>query len=261
MHVTRDAGSPVVEVTGGNLSLAGRPVLRGIDFSVRQGEVVAVLGANGSGKSTLIRGLMGLVPWTSGEIRLFGTPHMQFRDWKQIGYVPQQANVDSGVPATVVEVVSSGRLAHRRLLMPMHSADKAAVQAALRAVELEDRQHDAVSQLSGGQQQRVLIARALAGEPQLLVLDEPNAGVDHHNQVGLAVTLRPRVDAGATVLLVLHEVGPLAELIDRVVVIRDGRVTHDGPPPADDSLDDEFHTHHHRARGRDRTPLGKGGPL
>ncbi|MGI8614765.1 MAG: metal ABC transporter ATP-binding protein [Nocardioidaceae bacterium] len=260
MHLTRDVGSPVVEVTGGNLSLAGRPVLRGIDVSVRQGEVVAVLGANGSGKSTLIRGLMGLVPWTSGEVRLFGTAHTHFRDWKRIGYVPQQANVDSGVPATVIEVVSSGRLARRRLLLPMRAADKEAVQAALHAVELEDRQHDAVSELSGGQQQRVLIARALAGDPEMLVLDEPNAGVDHHNQVGLAATLRPRVVSGATVLLVLHEIGPLAELIDRVVVIRDGRVTYDGQPPGDDSLD-EFHTHHHRARGRARTPLGKGGPL
>ncbi len=258
--MTRPQITTAVEVSGGNLALAGRPVLRGIDFSVRRGEVVAVLGANGSGKSTLIRGLMGLVPWTSGDVRLFGTPHTQFRDWKRIGYVPQHANVDSGVPATVVEVVSSGRLAHRRPLLPMRAADKGAVQSALRVVELDDRQHDAVSQLSGGQQQRVLIARALAGEPELLVFDEPNAGVDHHNQVGLAATLRPRVESGATVLLVLHEMGPLAELIDRVVVIRDGRVTYDGPPPGDDSLD-EFQTHHHHARGRDRTPLGKGGPL
>jgi len=152
-----------------------------------------------------------------------------------------------------------GWLSRRRLLLPLRRHDRDAVQAALRAVELEDQQHDAVSQLSGGQQQRVLIARALAGEPDLLVLDEPNAGVDRHNQVGLATTLHPMVEAGATVLLVLHEMGPLAELIDRVVVLRHGRVTYDGVPPGDDSLD-EFHSHHHSRHQRDRTPLG-GGPL
>jgi zinc transport system ATP-binding protein len=248
-----------IAVRDGNIALGGRPVVRGVDLSVRRGEVVALLGSNGSGKTTLVRGLMGLVPWSSGDVQLLGTPQRRFNEWHRLGYVPQEGSANSGIPATVLEVVSSGRLSRRRLLLPLRRRDRVAVRAALRAVELEDQQHDAVSQLSGGQQQRVLIARALAGEPDLLVLDEPNAGVDRHNQVGLAATLRPMVESGATVLLVLHEMGPLAELIDRVVVLRHGRVTYDGIPPTDDSLD-EFHSHHHSRHQRDRTPLG-GGPL
>ncbi len=249
-----------IAVRDGNIALGGRPVVRAVDLSVRGGEVVALLGSNGSGKTTLVRGLMGLVPWSSGDVHLLGTPQRNFNQWHRLGYVPQQGSANSGIPATVLEVVSAGRLSRRRLLLPLRRGDRDAVQAALRSVELQDRQHDAVGRLSGGQQQRVLIARALASEPDLLVLDEPNAGVDHHNQIGLAATLRPMVESGATVLLVLHEMGPLAELIDRVVVLRDGRVTYDGMPPDDDSLD-EFHSHHHSQQQHDGTPLARGGPL
>lgn len=240
----------IISVSDGNIALGGRPVLRGIDLSVRRGEVVAILGSNGSGKSTLVRGVMGLTQWRSGGVRLFDTPLPRFRDWKRVGYVPQLVTASSGVPATVTEVVASGRLSRRRLLMPMSSADRAAVRSAIRAVELEGKRHDAVSQLSGGQQQRVLIARALASEPELFVLDEPNAGVDHHNQVGLAETLRPLVRQGATVVLVLHELGPLADLIDRAILLRDGRVAYDGPPPGDGEIGAfHDHAHHHLQLG------------
>ena len=250
----------VVSVHEGNVALGGRPILRGIDLSVRPGEVVAILGANGSGKSTLVRALMGLSAWTSGDVRLFGTPLAKFREWHRVGYVPQRITASSGVPATVAEVVASGRLSRRRLLLPMSSADRTAVRNAIAAVELTDRTHDAVGQLSGGQQQRVLIARALAGEPELFVLDEPNAGVDHHNQIGLAETLRPMVAEGTTVLLVLHELGPLSPLIDRAVAIREGRIVYDGPPPDDDTLD-EFHDHHHIAHQSDHVPMRSGWDL
>jgi zinc transport system ATP-binding protein len=252
--------SSVIEVTGGNLALGGRPILRTIDLSVRKGEVVAVLGANGSGKSTLVRALMGLSTWTSGEMRLFGKSLNKFREWHRVGYVPQRVTAASGVPATVAEVVASGRLSRRRLLLPMRAVDRAAVRAAIDAVELTERTGDAVGQLSGGQQQRVLIARALAGEPELFVLDEPNAGVDHHNQIGLAETLRPMVTDGATVVLVLHELGPLAPLIDRAIALRDGRIVYDGPVPDDDLLDD-FHEHHHQRHQTDHVPMRLGWDL
>jgi zinc transport system ATP-binding protein len=252
--------SVVVKAVEGNLALGGRPVLRGINLSVRRGEVVAILGSNGSGKSTLVRGLLGLTPWTSGDIRLFGTPLSDFRQWERIGYVPQLMTATSGVPATVQEVVNSGRLARRRVLLPMRTADRAAVRAALEAVELQDRRSDALSQLSGGQQHRVLIARALAVEPDLFVLDEPTAGVDHASQLNLVETLRPRVDSGATVVLVLHELGPLAAIIDRAVLLRDGRVAYDGPPPDDASLH-EFNEHHHARPSSDTVPLHSGWDL
>ncbi|MDT3395635.1 metal ABC transporter ATP-binding protein [Streptomyces sp. B1866] len=211
-------------------SLGARPVLRGVDLSVRRGEVVALLGANGSGKSTAVRAVVGQVPLTGGELELFGLPRRRFRDWARVGYVPQRTTAAAGVPATVREVVSSGRLARRRL-GPLRGDDRAAVHAALERVGLADRARDSVNALSGGQHQRVLIARALAGRPELLIMDEPMAGVDLASQDVLAATLREEVAAGVTVLLVLHELGALEPLIDRAVVLRDGRVVHDGAPP------------------------------
>ena len=181
-----------------------------------------MLGANGSGKSTLIRAVLGLVPLSAGAVTLFGTPQRRFRQWHRIGYVPQRLGAGSGVPATVREVVASGRLARRGVLRPPGAADRAAVDAALRAVGLADRAGDPVATLSGGQQQRTLIARALAGEPELLVLDEPTAGVDAASQEAFAGALREFVGDGGTVLLVAHELGPLRPLISRAVVVHQG---------------------------------------
>ena len=223
---------PVVRIRDGAVALGGRPVLRGIDLTVQQGEVVAVLGANGSGKSTLVRTMMGLVPTSRGEVSLFGTPLDGFHDWQRIGFVPQRVSATSGVPATVWEVVASGRLARRPFLRPLRAEDRTAVRDAIAAVGLSDRAKDGCATLSGGQQQRVLIARALAGDPDVLVLDEPTAGVDLVSQQAFADALGALVDRGATIILVAHELGPLAPLIGRTVVMRDGRVAYDGAPVA-----------------------------
>lgn len=238
-----------VAITNGSVALGGRPVLRRIDLSVASGEFVALMGANGSGKSTLVRALVGLRPLVGGEIRLFGTPLDDYDDWCRIGYVPQRATAAAGVPASVWEVVAAGRLTRRRLLRPLSRADRAAINEALEIVDLADRRRDAVSNLSGGQQQRVLIARALAGEPELLFLDEPTAGVDLPNQQVLASTLARLKERGATIVLVAHELGPLAPLVDRAVVLRDGRIVYDGAPLRDHEVHQpwfaEPHTHHH----------------
>ncbi|MFF3403956.1 metal ABC transporter ATP-binding protein [Streptomyces sp. NPDC002659] len=248
---------PVISVRGARASLGSRPVLRGIDLTVQRGEVVALLGANGSGKSTAVRSLIGQVPLTDGEIALFGTPLRGFRSWARIGYVPQRTTAASGVPATVREVVSSGRLSRSRLGL-LSKADRAAVQRAIELVGLTDRAKDSVSALSGGQHQRVLIARALASDPELLIMDEPMAGVDLVSQEILAGTLREQVAAGTTVLLVLHELGALEPLIDRAVVLRDGCVVHDGPPPkavGQHALPGHDHVHPHAADEPLRTGL------
>ncbi|MGZ6804239.1 MAG: metal ABC transporter ATP-binding protein [Nocardioidaceae bacterium] len=253
---------PVLEIHDGAVELGGRPVLRGIDLAVQPGEVLAVLGANGSGKSTLMRTALGLVPTCRGEVRLFGTPLAGFHDWRRVGFVPQRSSV-GGVPATVREVVSSGRLAQRRVLRPASSADRRAVDAAIAAVGLADKAHHGVATLSGGQQQRVLVARALAGRPELLVLDEPFAGVDGASQQALADALRELVEHGTTLVLVLHEIGPLAPMIDRTVVMRDGRVAYDGPPLAT-FADAEGHEHGHHHPDLDRQPAhapGMAAPL
>ncbi|MER5489892.1 metal ABC transporter ATP-binding protein [Streptomyces sp. NPDC002490] len=247
-HVdTRGHDDPVIALRGVTASLGSRPVLRGIDLSVHRGEVVALLGANGSGKSTAVRTIIGQVPIDDGTVELFGTPRHRFRDWARVGYVPQRTTAASGVPATVTEVVTSGRLARTRFGL-LGRADRAAVRGALDRVGLTDRAKDPVDALSGGQHQRVLIARALAAEPELLIMDEPMAGVDLASQEVLATTLREQVAAGVSVLLVLHELGPLEPLIDRAVVLRDGCVLHDGPPPkavGQHALPGHDHVHPH----------------
>jgi zinc transport system ATP-binding protein len=248
----------VVEITDGAVELGGRPVLRGIDVAVREGEVLAILGANGSGKSTLVRTMMRLVPTVRGEVRLFGIPLGDFHDWRRVGFVPQRVSAASGVPASVREVVASGRLSRRRVFVPQRRADRDAVEDAIGAVGLTDKARDGVSTLSGGQQQRVLIARALAGVPDLLVLDEPTAGVDVQSQQVFADALQSLVVRGATIVLVAHDLGPLNALVDRTLVMRDGRVAYDGPPI--DAFTDAAaaHGHHHPpfdGRSNDHAPV------
>lgn len=235
------AGTPVVEARDVTVAIGGRPVLRGNDLVVREGEFVALMGANGSGKSTLVRALTGLRPLTQGSVLLFGTPLHDFGSRHRIGYVPQRGTATGGVPASVREVVASGRLTRRRLLRPAGRADRAAIADALEVVGLGDKAGDGVATLSGGQHQRVLIARALAGEPELFFLDEPTAGVDLPNQLALAHALRTLSGRGATVVLVAHELGPLEPLVDRAIVMRDGRIAYDGPPLSHEDV----HGHHH----------------
>lgn len=241
-----------------SVTLGGRPVLRGVDLDVPPGQCVAVMGANGSGKSTMIRAAVGLWPLAAGEVRLFGVPLADFRERYRLGYVPQRASAASGVPASVWEVVASGRLTRRRRWRPLSRADRSAIGSALDTVGMADRVRESVATLSGGQQQRVLIARALAGEPELLILDEPTAGVDLPNQVALAETLGTLRGRGATIVVVTHELGPMQPLIDRSVVMRDGRIAYDGERLTDEQVHSpDFgahaeaiglagsHTHHH----------------
>jgi zinc transport system ATP-binding protein len=238
------AGAPAVQVNDLSVNLGGRLVLRGADLRIRSGEVVAVLGTNGSGKSTLIRTVVGLLPAARGEVSLFGTPVPRFKQWYRIGYVPQRITAAGGVPATVQEVVSSGLLSRRRLFRPMTAANRTAVDDALEIVGMADRRKDGVTELSGGQQQRVLIARALVSDPDLLILDEPTAGVDLASQGVFTGAIRDRVARGTTVVMVSHDLGPMDALIDRSVVLRRGRIVYDGPPHASQT---HAHVHPHES--------------
>ncbi|WP_435109158.1 metal ABC transporter ATP-binding protein [Nocardiopsis synnemataformans] len=223
---------PAFQAVDARVAYDGVPVLDGMSVDVPAGQTMAVLGPNGSGKSTLMRSMLGIVPLTSGEILVHGVPLRGFRAWRRIGYVPQRLTAGGAVPATVREIVASGQVASRRRLSLPTRADRAAVDEALEAVGLADRGRDAVRELSGGQQQRVLIARALAGRPDTFVMDEPMAGVDAENQRALADTIARLRERGATVVLVLHELGPLENVIERAVVLESGRVVHDGAAPA-----------------------------
>ncbi len=212
------------------VSLAGTEVLLGVTARLGAGEAVALMGPNGSGKSTLVRAVLGLVPH-HGRITLFGMPQQRFRDWSKIGYVPQRS-APSLQGATVREVVASGRLAHRRLLLPARAADRRLVEQSIDRVGLGPLAGVELGELSGGQQQRALIARALAAEPELMVLDEPMAGVDLATQEELTEVLAGLKDDGMAMLVVLHDLGPLDRLMDRAWVLRGGRLVHDGGPRA-----------------------------
>lgn len=206
-------------------------VLDGVSLTVARRQFVALVGPNGSGKSTLLRIVLGLAAPARGVVRLFGTPPAELRERWRVGYVPQRPALARDLPATVEEVVAAGRVArsgwHRRL----RAADHDEIEHALASASLLDVRDRRVSELSGGQQQRAFIAKALVAQPELLVLDEPVAGVDADSQVRFRDSLVHLLREHATaVLLVSHELGAVADDLDRVVVLRRGRVAFDGPP-------------------------------
>ncbi len=235
---------PAFRVTDAVVSYNGSPAVRDVTFDVPVGQTIAILGPNGSGKSTLLRALLGVLPLTQGGVEVHGVPLGRFRDWARVGYVPQRLFAGGGVPATVREIVTSGQVSRRRRHHRATRQDNAAVSDALASVGLADRARDSVHELSGGQQQRVLIARALAARADTFIMDEPMSGVDHENQQALADVITRLSATGATVVLVLHEPGPLRPLLERVLALAGGQVAYDGPPNGSDSHTGE-HSHPH----------------
>lgn len=222
--------SPLIDLRSASFGYADRTVVSDLSLTVHPGEVVAVLGPNGSGKSTLVRGLLGLVEQRGGEVLLFGTPRERFREHTRIGYVPQRHSLSASVRATVSEIVAVGRLPHRPWWKPASRADREVVARSVAAVGLGDRAHEEVAALSGGQQRRVLIARALAAQPDLLVMDEPTAGVDHASQDALARVLHDLAADGTSMLVVTHELDALRDVVTRIVCLEAGAVDFDGTP-------------------------------
>jgi zinc transport system ATP-binding protein len=190
---------------------------------------MALVGANGSGKTTLVRGILGLAHVLAGSVELFGNPADRFGERWRIGYVPQRHTVVGAIPSTVTEVVGSGRLPRRPWWSRTTATDRAAVEQAIERVGLGEMRTAPVATLSGGQQRRVLIARALAAEPEVLVMDEPTAGVDAEAQQRLVATLEALVAQGLTMVVVTHEITPLRPILTRAVLLNHGRVSSDLP--------------------------------
>lgn len=222
---------PVLEADAVAFSYGPHPVLDRVSLQVAPGEFVALVGSNGSGKSTLLRLLLGLLMPHAGEVRLFGSRPSDLRERWRIGYVPQRPALAHDLPATVEEVVGAGRLPRRGWWRRPTAEDRDEIQHALEAVALVELRDRRVRELSGGQQQRAFIAKALVTQPELLVLDEPVAGVDVESQMLFRDSLVHLVrDHGSAVLLVSHELGAVADDLDRVVVLRQGKVFYDGTP-------------------------------
>jgi zinc transport system ATP-binding protein len=210
----------------------GPPVLRDVDLDVPVGQFVGIAGPNGGGKTTLVRLALGLERPTAGEALLFGQPANRFEDRVRLGYLAQRALLGIEAPVTVHELVSAGRVPRRGLVRPFGAADRAAVHGAIERVGLHERANTPIHRLSGGQRQRAHIAKALAGEPDLLVLDEPTAGVDVEAQDAFAQLLGElQVELGATILYVSHEFGAVERFVERLVLVSGG-ILFDGPPSA-----------------------------
>jgi zinc transport system ATP-binding protein len=208
----------------------GNDVLHDVDVQIERGEFVAVAGPNGGGKTTLVRLLLGLERPSAGRALLFGEPAHAFSRRRALGYLAQRTRLGTEAPATVREVVAAGTLASGGLLGPLRRRERAIDDDAIARVGLSERASSPLQTLSGGQQQRAFIAKALAAEPELLVLDEPTAGVDVEAQEALAALLaRLHAELGTTIVYVSHEFGAVERYVERLLLVR-GRIVFDGSP-------------------------------
>jgi zinc transport system ATP-binding protein len=220
----------------------GAEVLYDVDLDIASGEFVGIAGPNGGGKTTLLRLALGLERPTQGTASLFGEAAHAFSGRTRLGYLAQRAVVEIDAPATVRELVSAGRVPRRGLGRRFTRGDHAAVASAIERVGLAERADTPVQRLSGGQQQRASIAKALAGQPDLLVLDEPTAGVDADAQESFAALLGElHKELGATIVYVSHEFGAVEPFVQRLVLVR-GQILYDGPPS---DLPDPWHDPSH----------------
>ena len=220
----------------------GMPVLERVDLVIEEGEFVALAGPNGGGKTTLIRIALGLERPHRGEALLFGQPAHSFAARRRLGYLAQRTTLGIDAPATVREIVSAGRLPVRGLLRRFTGEDRVAVEAAIERVGLAAVAEQPVQRLSGGQQQRAYIAKALAGRPDLLVLDEPTTGVDVEAQEAFARLLAElKSELGVTIVYVSHEFGAVESFVERIVLVR-REIVFDGAP---DALPSRWHDPSH----------------
>ncbi|MDD4856070.1 MAG: metal ABC transporter ATP-binding protein [Sulfuricurvum sp.] len=209
------------DVRNVNFTRGENEILKSVNLTILVGEYCAIIGPNGGGKTTLIRLLMGLEKPTSGTIKLFGTEQSKFREWHRIGYVPQRsALVDAAFPATVREVVAMGRYARRGIFGFESLEDIGAIEESMEQMGVAHLRDRLIGHLSGGQRQRVMIARALASHPQVLIVDEPNTGVDVESQHRFYELLRVlNKTRHIAILFITHDIGVIAEDISKLFFV------------------------------------------
>jgi zinc transport system ATP-binding protein len=202
------------------------PIFSEIGFSVYQGDFVAVIGANGAGKSTLLRLILGELAPSAGGIRLFGQDARHFRDWPKVGYLPQNGpQAAANFPATAEEIVTANLFSQIGFLRFPKKEHREKARLALEQVGMAAYAKRMIGDLSGGQRQRVMLASVLAGNPEMLLLDEPTTGVDAQTVASLFETLaRLNNETGLTVLMVTHDTGRAVEYVSRIVCLEEGSV-------------------------------------
>jgi manganese/zinc/iron transport system ATP- binding protein len=210
-------GVPAIEVHDLTVAYRTQPVLWDVDLALPEGKLIAIVGPNGAGKSTLLKAILGLVPLVTGWVQIFGEPYERRRSW--VGYVPQRESVDWDFPTSAQDVVTMGLYGRIGWLRRPSKHHRETALACLEKVGMHDLAHRQISQLSGGQQQRVFLARALAQDARLYLMDEPFAGVDATTERAILTLLKELRASGRTVIAVHHDLQTVAEYFDHVVLL------------------------------------------
>ena len=221
----------IIEVDDVSFFYGDQPVLEKVTLNIHEGDYLALIGPNGAGKTTLLKIMIGLLKPAAGRIRLFDRDIRDFKDHFKIAYVPQQTDrFDLNFPLTAYEVVALGRYGRLGIGRRLEMADKEAVRGALEQVGLWEQRDRLIGELSGGQKQRIFIARALAGEPRVIFLDEPARGLDHSSQEELYQILGAlNRDQGITLVLVSHDIAKITTEAMHIACLDRSLVCHDSP--------------------------------
>ncbi len=224
---------PAIEIRDLNFSFNDLPILENINMTIEVGDFAGLVGPNGGGKTTLLKLIMGLYKIQSGTIRLFGQSIKKHR--KRIGYVPQYANFNSDFPISVLDTVLQGRLGITRSFAGYGRKDKEIAYKVMQETEIQHLAHRSIQALSGGQLQRVLVARALATEPEILLLDEPTANIDQRSEKDI-FDLFKDINQRMTILIISHDIGFVSDYINRVFCLNKTLVCHDASPVTSDTI-------------------------
>lgn len=228
----------VIDIRNVSVYYGSIPALKDVNLKVDRGDFLGIIGPNGGGKSTLLKVLLGLIKPDSGDVRIFGEKPPKAR--KHIGYVPQKSAYRPDFPANVREVVLMGRLGKHRILKNYTREDLEAVDNALRKVKMLDFKDRQISELSGGQRQRVFIARALVSEPEILLLDEPVAGIDAMMQKEFYEILAG-LKSKITIIMVSHDLSAVSTYVDKIACLNQTLFFHDSKEISESDLKQAYH--------------------